>query len=276
MSIYIQNDQKKNYIAPKDFKQFLSEVNGQFEEVDVKEFLSFLFQMMHAELNYLGDKKLKNVPKCNQLIEKDSFNFFMTVSNNLNLSIISYLFYGVLKSTTICRGCNKTFYNFQYFQILSFPTINFRAKCYNIYQGFKEFVKPNLMSGEDKCYCQNCKGLRDMEITNKIYSSPPYLIIHFDYGKNKKYIPEKVIFGGLIDIKDFLVEYYKSPSSRYKLIAVCSHIGKSENSGNYITYCQNNENKWYEFNDSSVTETKFDKLITNFPYILIYKKIENE
>jgi len=56
-------------------------------------------------------------------------------------------------------------------------------------------------------------------------------------------------------------------------MAVCSHIGKSENSGNYITYCQNNEDKWYEFNDSSVTETKFDKLNSNSPYILIYKKL---
>jgi ubiquitin C-terminal hydrolase len=228
---------------------------------------------MHAELNYLGDQKLKNVPKCNQLIEKESFDFFMTVNSHLNLSIISYLFYGVLKSKTICGDCKKTFYNFQYFQYLSFSTFNYKDDRFNIYQGFKEFIKPQLMSAEDKCYCQNCKGLRDMKITNKIYSAPPYLIIHLDYGENKKYEPKEVCFGGLIDITGFVDESYKNPSINYKLIAVCSHIGKSEKSGNYITYCQTNEDKWYEFNDSSVTETKFDKLHSNSPYILIYKKI---
>ena len=271
MDIYKQ--QKKSYISPKDFNIFLRQINGNFEEVDVKDFLLYLFQIMHAELNYLGDQKLKNVPKCNQLIEKESFNFFMAVSNNLNLSIISYLFYGILKSTTICKSCQNTFYNFQYFQTLSFPTFNFKDKKFNIYQGFKEFIKPNIMSGEDKCYCQKCKGLRDMEIINKIYFAPPNLIIHLDYGENKKYKPKEIYFGGVIDISSFVDKYDREPSIQYKLMTVCSHIGKSENSGNYITYCQNNEDKWYEFNDSSVTETKFDKLHSNSPYILIYKKI---
>jgi len=270
IDIYKQKDQKKSYISPKDFNTFLREINGNFEEVNIKEFLSYLLQIMHAELNYNGDQKLENVPKCNQLIEKESFDFFMAVSNNLNLSIISYLFYGILKSKTICKSCQNTFYNFQYFQILSLPTFNFKDKTFNLYQGFKEFIKPNIMSGEDKFYCQKCKGLRDMNITNKIYFSPPYLIIHLDYGENKKYKPKAVFFGGIIDITDFTDKY---DSIQYKLIAVCSHIGKSENSGNYITYCQNNENKWYEFNDSSVTETKFDKLNSNSPYILIYKKL---
>ena len=105
--------------------------------------------MMHKELNYLGDQKLKNLPKYNQLIEKESFNFFMTVNNNLNLS---------------------TFYDFQHFQILSFSTSNYKDKIFNIYQGFKDFIKPNLMSEEDKCYCQKCKGLREMKIMTKIYS----------------------------------------------------------------------------------------------------------
>ena len=40
--------------------------------------------MMHAELNYLGEKKLKNDPNCKLLNEKESFDYFMTVSNNIN------------------------------------------------------------------------------------------------------------------------------------------------------------------------------------------------
>ena len=182
----IYKDQNKTYISPKGFNNFISQINEQLEEVDVKEFLSYLFQIMHAELNYKGDQKLKNAPKCNQLIEKDSFDFFMVMNNNLNLSIISYLFYGVLKSTTICKGCNNTFYNFQYFQFLSFPTFNYKDERFNLYKGFKEFIRPNLMSGEDRCYCQKCKGLRDMIIKTEIYFEPPYLIINFDYGENKK------------------------------------------------------------------------------------------
>jgi len=275
MKIYNNQNYKNNYISPKDFNDVLSHINtqfAQFEANDAKDLLLYLFQSMHAELNYLGDKKLKNVPRCNQTIEAESFNFFMTVNNNLNLSIISYLFYGIHKSTTICSECNTTLYNFQYFQFLSFPTFNFKGEIFNIYQGFKEFIKPEIMSGDNKCYCQRCKGLKNAKVTTKIYSAPIYLIINIDYGKNKRYKPKKINFGGLIDITGFIDESNKCPNIQYKLIAVSTHIGKSGSSGHYITFCQNNENKWYEFNDSSVTETKFEYVNSNSPYILIYKK----
>ena len=272
MGIYQQQDQKKSYITSQNFIHFLSQINGQLEKIDAKDFLSYLFQMMHKELNYLGDQKLKNLPKYNQLIEKESFNFFMTVNNNLNLSIISYLFYGIHKSVTICKGCKSTFYDFQHFQILSFSTSNYKDKIFNIYQGFKDFIKPNLMSEEDKCYCQKCKGLREMKIMTKIYSPPPYLIINIDYGNNKKYKPNKVNFGGVIDINAFCDKSYNSPSVQYKLISVCTHIGKSGSIGHYIAYCKSKENKWYEFNDTYITETKFENINSYSPYILIYKK----
>ena len=130
-----------------------------------------------------------------------------------------------------------------------------------------------MMSGDNKCYCQKCKGLRDAQVSTKIYSSPPYLIINIDYGKNKIYKPKKINFGGFIDIKEFADENNKMPSIQYKLIVVCTNIGRPGSSGHYITYCQNNENKWYEFNDSSVAETKFEEVNSNSPFILIYKKL---
>ena len=55
----IYKAQKKySYIEPKDFNIFLSNINAQLENIDAKVFLSYLFQMMHKELNYSGDKKL--------------------------------------------------------------------------------------------------------------------------------------------------------------------------------------------------------------------------
>ena len=227
---------------------------------------------MHEELNYCGDQKLKNTPKCNPKIEKESFNFFLTTNSNLNLSIISYLFYGILKSATICQSCNASFYNFQYFKILSFHTLNYKNKSFNLYQGFKECAAPKLMAGDNKYYCPICNSLRDAQITTKIYSAPPYLIINIDYGKNKEYKPKNISFGGLITIGDFMDDLDNKLQIEYRLIAVISHNGRAGSIGNYITYCLNNECKWYVFNDSSVTESEFEEVYSNSPCILIYKK----
>jgi hypothetical protein len=120
---------RRNYsYNPKSFNTILSRLNPQFarfEANESKDLLLYLFQSIHEELNYLGDQKLKNVPKCNQLIEAESYNFFKVVNSDLNFSIISRLFYGILKSKTVCSGCGNILYNFQYFQFLSFPLFNF-------------------------------------------------------------------------------------------------------------------------------------------------------
>ena len=157
---------------------------------------------MHTELNYFGGEKLDNIPKCNQLIEQESYDFFHKANFTLNLSIISYLFNGIIKSIAIYHYCKSNLYNFQYFQFLNFPTYHFNNKRFNLYQGFKEYIKPHTM----KYYCQICKGIRDATFHSIIHYTPPYLIINIDYGKNKKYEPSKIEFGETIELQGFTSE----------------------------------------------------------------------
>ena len=227
---------------------------------------------MHAELNYNGNKQLKNVPKCNQIDEESAYNFFMSVHNDLNLSIFSYLFYGILKSNTVCSFCNTTLYNFQYFQFLCFPAYKYHNKVFNIYKGFKDFIEEEIMSGDNQCYCQNCQNLRDAKVTTKIFYSPPYLVINFDYGKNKKYKPSKVEFGEVIDLTTFTD--IKCSKKTYELVSVVSHIGESGNMGHYIAYCKDSHGLWHEFNDSVHSNCSFQNVNSNSPYLIIYKNID--
>ena len=61
------------------------------------------------------------------------------------------------------------------------------------------------------------------------------------------------------------------------MVGVSTHIGRSGNTGHYISYCKDltNEN-WYKFNDSNFSESKFNKVNSNTPYFLIYKRIDDE
>ena len=128
------------------------------------------------------------------------------------------------------------------------------------------------MKGDNQCYCQKCKSLKNAQVTSIIYYTPPYLIINFDYGKNKKYIPNEVDFGGRIDLTSFVDS--RCEEKEYELIAVSTHIGSSGSGGHYIAYCKNrNNNKWYKFNDSYVKETIFEEVNSYSPYFLIFKRI---
>ena len=270
----------RNYnssFSPQSFNFTLSKINPQFsrfEANDSKDLLLYLFQTIHEELNYLGEEKLNRIPKCNQSNEQESFNFFKKVNCNLNLSIISYLFYGILKSTTTCSRCKSLLYNFQYFQFLSFPTYTYKGKKMNIYQGFKDFVKEEEMKGDNQFYCQNCKGLREAKVNSSIFYTPPYLIINFDYGKDKKFNPSEVDFGEVIELKGFTEDI--CTQNDYELIGVSSHIGKSGISGHYIAYCKDiNKQEWHKFNDSIHSKCDFNEVNSNSPYILVYKRKDN-
>ena len=274
----LENRSSKS-VTPNCFHNIIGNLNPQFSAYDAndsKDLLLFLIQSMHDELNYYGNKKLKVVPPCDQTIPQKALEFFLEVNNELNLSIFSYLFYGIFKSETECLECHQKFYNFQYFQILSFPLYEFKSKKqFNLYQGFKNYIKTEHMRGDNQCFCQNCQKLTDSDVNTRIYYTPPYLIINLDYGKNKKYNPGEINFGRSLDLTGFTDEV--CTKKNYQLVSISSHIGRSGVSGHYIAYCRNpfqrdDDDIWYEFNDSSVTQVKFEDKNCHSPYFLIFRR----
>jgi ubiquitin C-terminal hydrolase len=265
-----------NSVAPYEFNSLISNLNPQFaryESNDARDLLIYLLQEMHEELNYFGYKRLKKVPRCNQLIELNAFNFFKQVNSDMNFSIISYLFWGIVKQTTVCRVCNSNLYNFQYFQYLSFPLYSYQGLIFNFYRGLKDYIKPELLSGDNQFFCQQCGHLRDADISSKIFYTSPYLIINLDYGKGKKYIPDNINFGAIIHLtKEFLDKEINDV--KYELVAVTTHIGSSGNTGHYIAFCKDHKNIWHKFNDSSHTICTFEETKRYSPYLLLFKKKE--
>ena len=264
-------------VSPKKFNDLISRLNPQFSKYqsnDAKDLIIYLLQEMHEELNYFGAKKLQKIPQCNQLDESDSFKFFYEVNSKMNFSIISYLFWGIVKQTTICKVCQSTLFNFQYFQYLSFPLYRYANTKFNIYKGLKDYIAEEILSGDNQFYCQKCQNLRDAKIFSKIYYTSPYLLINLDYGKNKIYIPKEIDYGSIIILSKEFLEI-KAGEITYNLIAVSSHIGSSGNSGHYITYCRDiKSDSWYKFNDSSVSKCDFENTKEYSPYLLLFKKVK--
>ena len=265
--------------SPSAFNNLICRLNPQFakyESNDARDLIIYLLQEIHEELNYNGGKKLDKIPSCNQLNEDDAFRFFYKVNSELNFSIISYLFWGIVKQTTICSQCHKQLYNFQYFQYLSFPLYNYANKRFNFYKGLKDYTKPELLQGDNQFYCQFCRGLRNATVESKIFYPSPYLLINLDYGKDKKYNPKEIDFGSTVCItKEFLNN--NIPEAYYDLVAVSTHIGSSGNTGHYIAFCKDpsDEEIWHKFNDSSHSLCKFEETYKYSPYLLIFKKKNN-
>ena len=138
--------------------------------------------------------------------------------------------------------------------------------------GFKDIEKIQKLEGDNKYYCNNCNKLVNAEAFTKILELPCKLILNIDYGKNKVNNVDQLDFEDEIDLKDYLSIYF-SQKTKYRLCSICTHIGRSDQTGHYITYClDKNKNIWYIFNDARCEEVK-DKseMKKNSPYLLIYE-----
>ena len=266
-----------NHYRPKKFKEILGEYNKQFskyEANDSKDLILYLLQTFHDELNYFGNKKVPgNIQYPDPTLEANVFTYFNFTYNFTNFSKISNLFYGTYENIIICSKCHTSYFSFQKFEYISFSTYKYRNQKFNIMNGFEDMESKQRLEGTNQYQCNKCNKLVNAEIYCKIANLPKYLILNIDYGKDKKNKVNELIFEHEIDLKKYLSIYF-GQNSRYRLISICTHIGKSGSTGHYITYCLNKEkNIWYKFNDSLYGMCDKYELKKDSPYLLLYEMI---
>ena len=138
---------------------------------------------------------------------------------------------------------------------------------------------------DNSWYCNVCKDHVEADKKIELYTVPPVLIFclqrfksHNIYFKEK--LEDKIIFPveGL-DMTQYVLSAHPSEGSNgespllYDLYAVSNHYG-SLSFGHYTAYCKNPlSGKWYDFNDSSVSELdSVDEVVSGASYVLYYKR----
>ena len=292
---------QKKYIVPELFKKSIGKLNPLFEGnhvSDAKDFLHFLLEKLHQELNKRNYSESSNIDYVK--LEKDSFdenkmfqNFIKDYSEK-TFSIISNNFYGVIRSTSKCNCCNKTKYSFQTFNYLIFKLKNVKEYIQktrknnnnykiNIYDAFDYDKKLEILDGENMCYCYCCKALKPYIGQHIIYSLPRVLIIVLDRGRNNQGFKEEFIFPKDLDLS--IENYVKiNCNTKFYLQSIITHLGESVVGGHFITYCRNGPNEEFLcYNDTFVLKVTVNKAMSSnifgneierrTPYILVYHSI---
>ena len=295
-SIVIKNlwnkKRKGKAYAPYKFKETISQMNSLFEGVqanDSKDLINFLLEQMHEELNIKNNNEENNysITVNMQIDQNKLYEYFLqNYKNNYN-SIISDSFYGFTQTEVICQNCRKVKYNYDIFSFIEFPLeqvniyfgktlypINYQMKQpdIDINECFSFHQKGELMTKDNAMYCDICNVTCDSFYVSKIYKPPKYLILILNRGKGNIY-QCNVKFPEILDLKNFIIN--KNCSTMYDLYAVICHFGPSSMGGHFIAYCRNALNdKWYCYNDSTVTLCQEKNYLNGVPYILFYQEIE--
>jgi ubiquitin carboxyl-terminal hydrolase 4/11/15 len=151
---------------------------------------------------------------------------------------------------------------------------NERADGIEVIECFKNFIKLETLETNNEWFCPDCKNHVKATKKMEIFNSPNILIIHLKRFKNTSKIDTLVKFPlEDLDISDFVINKKNGEEKFiYDLFAVANHFG-SINFGHYTAYAKNCfNNKWYDFDDSHVSEMNGKDIVTTSAYVLFYRK----
>ena len=269
---------KENKILLEDFKNAISTNNTQFKEFEknnCNNFIKYLLEVMHEELNYLGGSNYNPQYQNGQNDSERLYLFKNYIINyyRCNYSIFSKMFFGIFEEEIKCNSCKNIVYKYKQFEFLSFDIRQYDKKEFNIYNGFDDNAKIQLLSDNNRIYCNKCNKVYDVEYSCKIIEPPSKLFININFCENSQNIPSKMKFDEEIDITKYVNFHFGFPI-KYRIICVCSFSKGSENKDNYIAYCRNIKNdNWYKFWDSSFSECEKSDIHSGNPYLLLYEKL---
>ena len=151
----------------------------------------------------------------------------------------------------------------------------------------------NYINDMNYSTCQHCHESKTLETTPYLCRLPPILMIQlkrFKYamsnvGRSRQSFGRQKIDAYVdfpvkdLDVSEYLLDSVKdhidNPAKmHYKLLGVVNHSGTAD-FGHYYAYCRdgyNDNDNWFEYNDSSVSPVREEEVVTKNAYVLIYRR----
>jgi len=241
-----------------------------YSQNDVSEFLLFLIDSFHNSLSREIKITISGAPKNNT--DNLALKCFEMIKNTYSkdYSEIWNLFYAVNVSEIkrVDNGKVLSVRTEPFFMVdLPIPPNN---KSPSLIDCFEYYVDGEIIENYKD---EETNEIVDIKKTLSFWSFPNILVIdlkRFNNRSQKNQIHVNFPLDNL-DLSKYVIGY-KNQEFKYQLYGVCNHSG-STMGGHYTCYVKNANEKWYHFNDTSVSEIGINEsVISPKAYVLFYRK----
>lgn len=288
-------------MRPVSLRKFSARLNpewGHDRQQDAKEYLDFLLDCLHEDLNFNWQKTpLKSLtPGEERRRESMAVNKVSRLEwerySHREASFISSLFAGQHASRLRCRTCNNTSTTYEAFYSISVE-IPPRGRA-DIYECLTSYCREEMLSGDEVWRCSYCDCRR--EATKRIFitRAPQFLVVHFKrFSASKTQSVRKVHTQIDFPLHGLNMEPYIfssrdrqgseendpaiTPPFVYDAYAVMRHLGSSGNGGHYVSLCKDTARGcWRKFDDDRVSDfdparlRTSDRLQNEDAYLVFY------
>uniref|UniRef100_A0A672LUX9 Ubiquitin carboxyl-terminal hydrolase n=1 Tax=Sinocyclocheilus grahami TaxID=75366 RepID=A0A672LUX9_SINGR len=138
------------------------------------------------------------------------------------------------------------------------------------------FTTMETLGEHDPWYCPTCKKHQQATKKFDLWSLPRILVVHLKRFSYNRCWRDKLDTVVDFPIRDLIMSEFvcdpKADPYVYDLIAVSNHYG-GMGGGHYTAYGKNKmDGKWYYFDDSSVSSSTEDQIVTKAAYVLFYQR----
>lgn len=270
-----------NALSTSGFKSQIQKFSKRFsgyEQQDSQEFLRFLIEGLHEDVNKVTEKRTRTMPNFDSLCEESkaekTWQFYLSKDN----SFIVDLFMGQLKSSLECQECRHVSVTFDPFWDLSLPLPKNSYRSYEssvtVTSCLANFTKEEILDRDERPTCDKCKCRRRMTKKFTIHKFPKILVIHlkrFSEGSYRQKLTVDVDFSHKLKIS----QPVSTSDASFHLYGVSNHSGSCYG-GHYTAYCKNPETKrWHCFSDSLVSSMSESSVQSREAYVLFYEQLSS-
>ncbi|XP_056296483.1 ubiquitin carboxyl-terminal hydrolase 2a isoform X2 [Pseudoliparis swirei] len=262
-------------VSPSDFKTQIQRYAPRFvgyNQQDAQEFLRFLLDGLHNEVNRVSVRPRGSVEDLDHLPDEEKGKKMWSKYLEREDSKVVDVFVGQLKSSLTCSHCGFCSTVFDPFWDLSLPI----AKGYgevSLMDCMRLFTKEDVLDGDEKPTCYRCKTRRRCTKKFTVQKFPKILVLHLKRFSEARRTSKLSTFVNF-PLKDLDLREFSSGSSRdavYSLYAVSNHSGTTMG-GHYTAYCRHpSSGEWSTFNDSRVTPMSSSQVRGSDAYVLFYE-----
>lgn len=235
-------------------------------------------------------------------VQYDAAQLFLTLWNLLKKQMkkpelveeLSDLYTICIQEHLACQKCSFEIKSNSTMLTLPVPVLDANShKLRTLEDCLQYFFRPEELTGQNKCFCQQCGRKTPFLQSMKLVHLPQTLTLHlkrfcFERSSHSHKLGHSLPFPQELDFREVLTENQcqaddsEKAAWQYELFAVVAHSG-STSFGHYCAYIRSlTECKWYCFNDSHVCQVSWDDVKCTYgrsnlnwretAYLLFYMK----
>ncbi|CAK7327706.1 unnamed protein product [Dovyalis caffra] len=186
------------------------------------------------------------------------------------VSVVKEIFGGALQSQVKCLCCNYESNKVDEIMDISLDVLNSNS----VRDAMQKFFQPEVLDGNNKYKCENCKKLVAARKQMSILQAPNVLVIQLKRfeGIFSGKIDKAIAFEDFLVLSSFMSKTSQDPQPEYNLFGTIVHSGYSPESGHYYAYIKDAIGQWFCCNDSYVTLSTLQEVLSEKVYILFFSR----